>query len=337
MLLILSEETDITTDIVCNWLNHMGTRYLRINQQNNVNLFDEIQIRSDYADIRFIYNNKDYSIHEFEMVWFRRGYFNISDFPFCPEIPENTVKAMCAHFYDQRTTLLDYIYEQFTELPHINDPKVYNINKLSVLRAAAQAGLRIPPTLVTTSLDIIQKFEKQQVSLITKDIRELVSVGHNHDGYFSSSTEKVELGNNCPERFWYSLFQKLIIKKYELRIFYWVGTFYCAAIFSQADKTSEIDFRNNDLNGNCPNRIVAYNLPDAIKHKLGNLMTRLNLESGSIDMIVDTRGEYFFLEVNPVGQFDFISKLCNFYIEKNIANFFSHGTQTFTTNDCRRQ
>jgi len=298
---------------------------VRINQQNNLDIFDEIIIRSGNADLRFTFKNKDYSITQFEMVWFRRGYFNISDFPYCAEIPENTAKAMYAHFYDQRTTLLDYIYEQFTELPHINDPRVYNINKLTVLRAAAQTGLKIPPTLITTSKEILQHFSEQNSSVITKDIRELVSIGHNHDGYFSLSTEKVNRENNYPERFWYSLFQKMIEKKYELRIFYWTGTFYSAAIFSQADKDSEIDFRNNNLNGDHPNRIVPYKLPDEIKNKIKTLMKRLKLESGSIDMIVDTDGEYFFLEVNPVGQLDFVSKLCNFYIERNIAKFFTDG------------
>ena len=40
-------------------------------------------------------------------------------------------------------------------------------------------------------------------------------------------------------------------------------------------------------------------------------------------MIVTPTNEYVFLEVNPVGQFNFVSELCNYYIEKNIAEFFA--------------
>ena len=49
------------------------------------------------------------------------------------------------------------------------------------------------------------------------------------------------------------------------------------------------------------------------------LMKQLQLESGSIDMVVTPNNEYVFLEVNPVGQFDYVSKLCNYFIEKEIA------------------
>ena len=48
-------------------------------------------------------------------------------------------------------------------------------------------------------------------------------------------------------------------------------------------------------------------------------MKALKLESGSIDIIVDEQDDYYFLEVNPVGQFHFVSHICNYYIEKEIA------------------
>ena len=31
-MLILSEQTDVTTVIVCSWLNHYGCSYLRVNE-----------------------------------------------------------------------------------------------------------------------------------------------------------------------------------------------------------------------------------------------------------------------------------------------------------------
>lgn len=33
-MLILSEQTDVTTDIVCSWLNHYGCSYLRVNEKD---------------------------------------------------------------------------------------------------------------------------------------------------------------------------------------------------------------------------------------------------------------------------------------------------------------
>ena len=48
-------------------------------------------------------------------------------------------------------------------------------------------------------------------------------------------------------------------------------------------------------------------------------MHDLKLKNGSIDIIKGIDNEYYFLEVNPVGQFGMVSKPCNY----NIENFIS--------------
>ena len=52
-------------------------------------------------------------------------------------------------------------------------------------------------------------------------------------------------------------------------------------------------------------------------------MRKLKLDSGSIDIIVTNKGEYVFLEVNPVGHFTQVSSPCNYYLEKEIAEIIS--------------
>jgi len=54
-------------------------------------------------------------------------------------------------------------------------------------------------------------------------------------------------------------------------------------------------------------------------------MSKLNMNCGSIDMIVTKQKEYVFLEVNPIGQFKQVSFPCNFYLEQKIANFLNYG------------
>lgn len=50
-------------------------------------------------------------------------------------------------------------------------------------------------------------------------------------------------------------------------------------------------------------------------------MNSLNLNTGSIDLIVDTQDNYYFLEINPVGQFGMVSQPCNYYLEKKVAEY----------------
>ena len=114
-------------------------------------------------------------------------------------------------------------------------------------------------------------------------------------------------------------YRNRLIKKYEVRVFYLDPEFYSMAIFSQRDDQTQVDFRKYNLEK--PNRCVPYELPKAIEHKLKALMNILDLNSGSIDLIVNKDDDYIFLEVNPVGQFAMVSEPCNYFLEKKVAEF----------------
>ena len=82
---------------------------------------------------------------------------------------------------------------------------------------------------------------------------------------------------------------------------------------------TKIDFRN--YNRKKPNRTPPYDLPNRIEKKIKSCMKALNLNSGSIDMIVTPNDDYIFLEVNPVGMFWQVSFPCNYNIEEQIAKY----------------
>ncbi|MBM6497958.1 hypothetical protein H9X54_001390 [Flavobacterium macrobrachii] len=121
------------------------------------------------------------------------------------------------------------------------------------------------------------------------------------------------------EHFFPSLLQEYIQKKYELRIFFLNDKLYSMAIFSQESEQTKIDYRNYQKEK--PNRRVPYKLPIEIEEKLIFFMRKIELNSGSIDMIVTYSNEYYFLEVNPVGQFGALSYNCNYNIENLIADY----------------
>ncbi|MNN64816.1 hypothetical protein D3C81_1802810 [compost metagenome] len=115
-----------------------------------------------------------------------------------------------------------------------------------------------------------------------------------------------------------SLIQKLIPKNFEVRVFWFKNEVHSVAIFSQLDKEAMIDFRNGEKL-----RTVPYKLSVELQVSLNNLMQKLNLNYGSIDLIVTPDDETYFLEVNPFGQFGFLSKAGNFHIEKRIAEYLT--------------
>lgn len=111
-------------------------------------------------------------------------------------------------------------------------------------------------------------------------------------------------------------------KKIELRVFYLKGELFSMAIFSQNDINTKLDFRN--YNDEKPNRMVPYNLPDAAASKVKLFMQKINLNSGSLDLILTNDNEYVFLEVNPAGQYGMVDVACNYGLDKLIAKYLAN-------------
>jgi ATP-GRASP peptide maturase of grasp-with-spasm system len=199
------------------------------------------------------------------------------------------------------------------------------ITKLQMLQIAQQADLYTPFTAIVSNKKQLADFIEKHQTIITKGIK---SNSFNINSYtpVTSLTQIIKKNDFdlFPYQFAPSIVQKYIDKLFELRVFYLAENCYTAAIFSQKDEKTKVDFRN--YNSEKPNRIIPYKLPYDIEQRLIKLMNSLKMKSGSIDIIVSTQLEYFFLEVNPVGQFEWISKNCNFYLEKIIANYFKQNT-----------
>lgn len=322
-ILILSEGSDKSSDIVCSWLNKYAQLYLRVNREQCFNPQICFTI-SENGFIPILYvNDIKINLFNFRIVWFRRGYID-----FFPTSDYSTLSNMeqlviANHLKNEGNTLSNSIYSALTYSKHINHPSYYNYNKISALHKALKCGFNIPETILTSNSLEIKEFITKRGYCITKSIQDISTVMLQQNEICIGKIAQVKPEDITEQSYWYSLFQKEIPKRYELRIFYWLGKMYAMAIFSQMDKESELDFRNVDVNGSHPNRMVPYNLPKGIRLKLRKLMKTLKLESGSIDMIVTPENEYVFLEVNPVGQFNFVSELCNYYIEKDIAEFLA--------------
>jgi D-alanine-D-alanine ligase-like ATP-grasp enzyme len=60
-------------------------------------------------------------------------------------------------------------------------------------------------------------------------------------------------------------------------------------------------------------------LPENIETSIRNFLDKTKLKTCSFDVIYSTDDGFYFLEVNPNGQFSWLSENCNYYIEKEIA------------------
>jgi glutathione synthase/RimK-type ligase-like ATP-grasp enzyme len=66
-----------------------------------------------------------------------------------------------------------------------------------------------------------------------------------------------------------------------------------------------------------------HNLPDEISKKVINLVHRLGLNFGAIDIILTPDQRYVFLEVNPNGQWGWVEDLTGLPISDAIIDLLS--------------
>lgn len=321
IIIIFTEEGDGMAENVKRQLLKQGEKVIQVDESNPIK-FSNFTINNETENLRLDYKNEVFCSRVIKSIWFRRGYFSRIE----PIQGEKSIELDFINYNinQEQKSLLDIIYSHFKRLCFtVSDPRSYQVNKIETLRQAKECGLRIPSTLISKSKRDVIEFSKDK-NIITKGIQEVFEMNWQNKVYFNQ-TERVSRNEfeSMQDLFFPSLFQDEIVKQFEIRTFFFCGLFYSMAIFSQNDETTEVDFRN--YNDEKPNRMLPIQLPSDIELKLTKLMNKMCLETGSLDLIFSIDGSYTFLEVNPVGQFEFLANSCNYPITNDIANILKNG------------
>ena len=311
MILVLSQHDDASTVKVLQWLKFWRVPYYRLDKEDSFKII-RFQIRQDgVPDV--VLERQDGVIFDLTKVkasWYRRGDINFS-IPSIDSVDNERLRKSLYYFMlDELRCVRGYIYKYLESIPHIGTVITRDLNKLHVLSEAGSLGLRIPRTMIESS-----KVNIESNSFVTKAISESFDFDFDGNRYLSyTSRVNLEL---VPESFFPTLFQEEIVKEADIRVFYLCGEFYSMAILSQENPQTITDFRRYP--SQLRNRTLPFKLPDLIEEKLRVLMKRLELDTGSIDIVLDRTGEFYFLEVNPVGQYDMVSVPCNYYLHRKLA------------------
>lgn len=299
MILIISEKKEITTTEVIKWLFRFEKKFILIHEEETF----EIKMKDNKI---FLESEKNhFFLDEITSVWYRRGRIKFKRFYY-----EN--EGINIHMNETQHWLEEYVMHILESKKHLNKQSNSYVNKLLVLDKAKKAGLDVPDYYLSNNTQNV-KLRKT----ITKPIAGnpmIKSIAKNTDGVLYTAIVDEYIKND----FFISFFQEKIEKDFEIRTFYLNGKCWSFAIFSQNDEQTKVDFRK--YNNEVPNRNVRYNLPRSIEENIRLLMLSLDLNCGSLDFIKSGE-KYFFLEVNPIGQFLGLSSICNYSLEKEIATY----------------
>lgn len=321
ILILSTASSEATTNRVMEHLLSLGIAPLRLNGRD-LDQHSDFQLALSHGTTEIEIEGVRFDPREVRAVWFRRWlepqpFQGMNLLPSAASDSYAISQRVTDHLLGELRRLGPLVFSELEELRWLGHPNSSSPNKLRVLKLASQVGLETPATIVTTSKEHLRRFAAGK-RIVTKPIGEADSFPVGRDVYLMFTREiSDEVVESLPDRFFPSLFQERIEKLYELRTFYLAGDCHSAAIFSQADPGTSDDFRN--YNRQRPNRMVAYRLPQQIEDRIGQLMKRLQLDTGSLDLIRTPDGRFVFLEVNPVGQFGMISRPCNYHLEKKVA------------------
>ncbi|HCM32608.1 grasp-with-spasm system ATP-grasp peptide maturase [Chryseobacterium sp.] len=299
MILIISQNHEITTTEVIKWLLKTGKSFIRVNEDE---VFD---IKTKEKRIYIESHRNCFFIDEITSVWYRRGGLNFRHVQYKNE-------SININMNEYQHWLEDYIKKTLESKKHINKESNSDVNKLLVLEQAQKIGLDVPSYFLASNTDDVV-LDKTIIKTIGGNPRMENIIKDSSGMMYTTVVRETE-----NEDFFITFFQEKIEKDFEIRSFYLNRKIWSTAIFSQNNEQTKIDFRK--YNDKKPTRKVPYDLPKDIEEKVCLLMQSLDLNCGSLDFI-KSGDKHYFLEINTVGQFLGPSVTCNYSLEKEIADY----------------
>jgi len=315
-ILIITNRDDHTADYVVLELNKRKIPIFRLNTEDIFSKFKaSIEINKDALYISLDNNSEIIDMNSLKSVWYRR--------PVASPSPNSiTDKGIKKFIQRERAEFLDFIYEGINAI-WMSSPNSIRFaeNKLVQLKKAKELGFRIPKTIITNDSKNSNSFfrENNNICVIKPIYNGHLTINNKQKLIYTREIEGKDLFSHdltsCP-----CMFQERINVKRELRVTV-IDNFCCAVeIKPSLSEHSSIDWRRWQKDGI---KISLFTLPKQISKKCLTLVKNFDLKFSSMDLVIDMNNNYYFLDLNPNGQWAWIdpsvdnvlvNKLCDFLI-----------------------
>ena len=205
----------------------------------------------------------------------------------------------------------------------INDPWNANIaeNKIWQLTLASKIGFLVPGTIVTSDPKRVTTFyEAHPEEIVVKLLGVSPLIGR---VIYTNIVTSEYLHQIQSVKFSPAIFQTLVQKSHELRIKVVGNQIFPAKIYSQEDPKTSVDWRTQPEVNDFDVKMEQTILSQEIENKIFELMRRLGLRYGCIDMAITPTGECVFLEINPSGQWYFVQLKTEMKIAEALAGLLT--------------
>ncbi len=308
--LVLSSTIDYSCDLICAELEKRGFSYLRLNRDRFTEYEISYDLQGDTIRIKVGDTWFSLSTQSIKSIYFRAPVFlRTTGKPYSVE--EQLKRSQWSTFI--RNLIV------FDKALWINHPvSMYQAeNKLYQLKVAKQCGMAVPETCVGNSLP---------QNIIPRNT------------YIVKSLDTALFYDNGKEMFTYStmisgqelleaeiksapiIIQEYLASKIDLRVTV-IGDQVFPVSITKHGEALVGDWRK----GNKDNLdYIPVELPHTINEQILMLMEHLNLSFGGIDLaLVD--GTYYFIEVNPTGEWGWLALTAGLPIDRTIVDYMVTG------------
>ena len=314
-VLFITNKTDLTTDFVVREVQKKRVDYYRLNTEEiGTSVFITLDISKDayYLYDRLLGIKHD--LNSFTSVYFRRPEVRRID-------DEDLTDAERQFIKIEHYQTLEGIYSVLSGAYWISPVQTIRNaeNKIYQQILANKIGLKVPDGIITNNAGDFETFcAGNDNACVVKSIRS-GQVGIEETEKIAYTSILDDLPSKEQIKISPTYIQRNIKKQCDIRVTAVGRKLFSTAIMSQECEETQTDWRKGE-------HVLPYyeiNLPEELEKKCLLLLDTLHLEFGAIDFILGEDGDYYFLEINPNGQWAWIECRTNYHIAAEIAKLLT--------------
>lgn len=257
--------------------------------------------------------DRTYPLQEVTAVWWRR--------PQAPDLSSVTDPRISLFTANEWNEAINGLW-QLLDVPWMNDPTRDDpaSRKAWQLKLAAEVGLKVPRTLITSDPLRARRFadDAGPAGLVYKTFSCTHDIWRETRRLRTEDMARLDAVRTAPV-----IFQEFIPAECDLRITAVGRRLFPAAIRTVAGDRL-VDFRMSVADA----VLAEEEIPGPVADRLLSLLDRLGLVYGAIDMRRTPQGEYYFFEVNTAGEFLFVEDRTGQPISHAIASWLAQSRPT---------
>lgn len=307
--LIISSSIDYSTDYICLELMDKGISYLRLNRDQFQ--FYDISLSIDPLIMTVKTDDNTYVIEDetLRSVYFRAPVFYRSFKSYSVE--EQLSRSQWSSFIRNLTVFSNAVWINHPDYTYQAENKAYQ------LLMAREVGLQIPSTVIANKRPAEIKSGGKYV---VKALDTPLFYDKNVEMFtYSSIVDGSEITDDALQDAPVFI-QECLEDKVDIRVTYIGQKMYPVKILIHGQGIDG-DWRKNEKENL---EYIPMEIPDEISGKLIILMNKLHLNFGGIDLIY-CKGRYYFIEVNPTGEWGWLINTAHLKIDKAIVGFMTNG------------